>query len=238
MVADAVRSRIDHVAVAVRDLDRALGYWGDTVGGGLVTRETNDSFHSAQVRFAGGGKLEVLAASPKAGDGGFVTRFVERFGGAIHHVTLKVEDLGEAIDTVRAGGYDVVDVQTTAPHWREGFLRPSQVGGLIVQIAWTPHDDRSWGRRHGVDPQPPAADAPRLLGPSLAHPDLAAARALWSLLGADVDAQADRLVCRWSDSPLDVVIERGDVARPLALRFDGTVAPAPPGMETPQLETV
>jgi methylmalonyl-CoA/ethylmalonyl-CoA epimerase len=232
MVAAALRSRLDHVAIAVRDVDRALAYWGDTVGGGLVAREINPTFHSAQVRYDGGRKLELLAPPPGAEGGGFVGRFLERFGAAIHHVTVMVPDLGEALDTVRAGGYDIVDVQTTAPHWREGFLRPSQVGGLIVQVAWTPDDDAAWARRYGVVPQQPAPAAPRLLGLALAHPDLAQARALWSLLGARVDGD-DRLVCRWPDSPLDVTIERGRTAGPLALRFAGAVPSAPASMATP-----
>ncbi|CAN5877808.1 hypothetical protein BH23ACT10_BH23ACT10_28550 [soil metagenome] len=237
MIAGVLQSRLDHVAVAVHDVDRALAYWGDTVGGGLVTHETNASFHSAQVRYDGGGKLEVLAAPPDADGDSFVTRFLERFGAVIHHVTVKVPDLGAALDTVRAGGYDVVDVQTTAPHWREGFLRPSQVGGLLVQVAWTPDDDDAWARRHGVDPQLPAPSAPRLLGPALTHPDLATARALWSLLGAAVDDADDRLVCRWPDSPLNVTVERGDPPGPVALRFDGVVPPPPAAIDTPVVLT-
>lgn len=233
MIAATLQAQLDHVAVAVDDLDRALAYWGDTVGGGFVARESNDSFDSAQVRFAGGGKLEVLAAPAGAPERGFVARFLERFGHVIHHVTLTVPDIGEAIDTVRAGGYDVVDVHTAGAYWREGFLRPSQVGGLIVQVAWTAENDDGWARRLGLVPQPPAAFAPRLLGPTLAHPDLSAARALWTLLGADVDGTDDRLVCRWADSVLDIVIERGDDAGPVNLRFDGPVPPAPTAVRAP-----
>jgi catechol 2,3-dioxygenase-like lactoylglutathione lyase family enzyme len=236
MIAEALRARLDHVAVAVDDLDDALAYWSDTVGAGLVARETNDGFHIAQVRTRGGGKLELLAPPADDSDGGFVDGFLARFGPTIHHVTLEVADLGAAIDTVRAGGYDVVDVQNTSPWWREGFLRPSQVGGLIVQVAWTPEDDQSWARRIGSAATTPAPDTPRLLGPTLRHPDLSAAAALWSLLGADIDDGDDRLVCRWPDSTLDIVVRRGDNAGPVALRFEGAVAAAPEGFGMPQLD--
>lgn len=236
MIADALRARLDHVAVAVGDLDDALTYWSGTVGAGLVAREINDGFDIAQVRTRGGGKLELIAPPRHGAAAGFVTGFLTRFGPTIHHVTLKVADLGAAIDTVRAGGYDVVDVQNTSPWWREGFLRPSDVGGLIVQVAWTSEDDRSWAQRIGTTATAPAAGTPRLLGPTLEHPDLAAARVLWSLLGADIEDGHDRFVCRWPDSTLDVVVRRGDRAGPIALRFEGAVAAAPDGFGMPPLD--
>lgn len=232
MIADTLHARLDHVAVAVGDLDEALAHWCGAVGAGLVAREVNEGFHIAQIRTRGGGKLELIAPPP-AGDGGFVAGFLARFGPGIHHLTLKVADLGVAIDTVRAGGFDVVDVQNTSPWWREGFLRPSQVGGVVVQIAWTSEDDRSWARRIGTTVTSPAATAPTLRGPTLQHPDLAAAHALWALLGADVAVGDDLLVCRWPDSTLDVLLRRGDPAGPVALRLDGAVPPAPAGLDAP-----
>lgn len=236
MIAEALRARLDHVAVAVGDLDDALAYWSDAVGAGVVARETNEGFHIAQVRTPGGGKLELIAPPPDGGNSGFVTGFLARHGPTIHHVTLKVADLGAAIDTVRAGGYDVVDVQNTSPWWREGFLRPSQVGGLIVQVAWTPEDDRSWARRTGTAATAPASGAPRLLGPTLEHPDLSAAHTLWSLLGADIEDGDDRFVCRWPDSTLDVVVRRGERARAVSLRFEGELVSAPDGFGMPPLD--
>lgn len=236
MIGATLQARLDHVAVAVADLDAALDYWQATVGAGLVARETNDGFHSAQVRLSGGGKLEVLASPPDTSGDGFVDRFLARFGPTIHHLTLKVGDLGAALDTVRAGGYDVVDVQMAAAHWREGFLRPSQVGGVIVQVAWARHDDAAWARELGITPTTPTAAAPCLRGVTLAHPDLAAARELWSLLGAEVDGDDGQLVCRWPDSPLDVRIRQGDRAGPVALRLTRALPPAPPRVRLPPVD--
>lgn len=239
MIAAALDARLDHVATAVPDVGAALSHWCDTVGAGLVARGRNGHFHSAQVRLAGGGKLELLAPPPGSGPDNFVARFLDRFGPVPHHVTLKVDDLGAAIDTVRAGGYDVVDVQLAGTHWREGFLRPSQVGGLIVQVAWAPEDDAAWAARLGVTPTAPADGAPRLLGLTVAHPDLASARALWALLGADVTVGEGRLVCRWPDSPLDVEVVAGDPPGPVALRFAGAVpAPAAEGAPVPAIAVV
>lgn len=214
-----MRSRLDHVAVAVPDLGVAAGFWRHAAGGGLVGWERNPRFHSMQLRFTGGGKLELLAPAPEAGPDTFVRRFLQRFGPAIHHVTLKVADLHPALAAIRAGGFDVVDVDDRDPNWREGFLRPSQVGGLVVQIAATRGGDAQWAARLGHAPERPADDAPRLLGPTLAHPDLAAAAELWRVLGAQVADADGGLVCRWPSSVLDVVVRRTEPAGPRALRM-------------------
>jgi catechol 2,3-dioxygenase-like lactoylglutathione lyase family enzyme len=191
-----------------------------------------------QLRLAGGGKLELLAPAPGvAAAVDFVGRFLDRFGTAIHHVTLKVPDLHAAVAAVRAQGLDVVDVDDTDAHWWEAFLRPSQVGGLVVQLAWTRGGDAQWAARLGHAPEQPEDHAPRLLGPTLSHPDLDAAAHIWTLLGATVDPRDGCLVCRWPDSPLDVVVEREGSAGPRALRLAGAV-PAPPPDVAPPIATV
>ena len=230
-------ARLDHVAVAVADLGSAVDYWRG-VGGGLVGWDRNDRFHSMQLRLGGVGKLELLAPAPAAGADNFVRRFLERFGTAIHHVTLKVADLHVAIAAVRAQSLDVVDVADDDPFWCEGFLRPSQVGGLIVQLAWMQGDDAQWAARLAHAPERPADNAPRLLGPTLTHPDLAAAARVWRLLGATVDDGDGRLVCRWPASPLDIVVERGEHAGPRALRMGDALPPTTSPAIAPVVEIV
>ncbi len=148
--------------------------------------------------------------------------FLARFGTAIHHITLKVPDLHDALATLRAAHLDVVDVQDTDDWWQEGFLRPSQMGGLIVQIAWSAASDEEWAERVGIAPTPPRDDAATLLGPTVRHPDLDRAAALWSLLGATVEPQGEALRCTFPDSPLDVRVEQGDPAGPTVLRLRDT----------------
>ncbi len=219
----ALTSVLDHVAIAVPDPDAAERRWVEQLGAGAVSRGSNGIFDSRQVRFAGGGKLELLSPSAgSASDGGFVRGFLARFGTAIHHVTLKVPDLHDALATLRAADLDVVDVQDTDDWWREGFLRPSQMGGLIVQIAWSAASDEEWAERVGVAPTPPRDDAATLLGPTIRHPDLDRAAALWSLLGATVEPQGETLRCTFPDSPLDVHVEQGAPAGPTVLRLRGT----------------
>jgi len=221
IMSDGLTAQLDHVAVAVPDWETAQRRWRDELGGGIVAWGDNAVFASRQLQFANGAKLELLRPTSTDPDN-FVRRFLRRFGSVVHHVTFKVPDLGPALEVVRAGGLDVVDVDLGGDVWREGFLRPSQVGGLVVQVAWSGHTDQEWAASIGHIPEPPAPRAAELLGPTLRHPDLDRARALWTLLGATITEEAGALCCRWPDSPLDIVIEQGGPAGPVALRMRGT----------------
>lgn len=208
----------DHVAVAVHDLDAAATRWQGELGGvWLGPRWSGGGFGTRQMRFPNLGKLELL--EPDAADG-FAAGFLARFGPRIHHLTIKVPDLLEAIATVEAAGYDVVDVSTARDEWHEAFLRPSQVGGMIVQIARSLHDDEGWAQLAGDRLPPVGPGAPALLGPTLTHPDLTAARRLWTTLGAELEADGDGFVARWGDAPISVRVLPGDDAGPVGLRFD------------------
>jgi catechol 2,3-dioxygenase-like lactoylglutathione lyase family enzyme len=217
-MADRIDAVLDHVAIAVADWRPAEGRWRDQLGAGRSAVGTNAVFSSRQLQFANHAKLELLSPAGENADN-FVRRFIHRFGSAVHHVTLKVPDLHEALEILRAAGLDTVDVRDDVAYWKEAFLRPSQVGGMVVQIAATPFDDDDWAAYTGFDREGPQNGAADLLGPLLRHPDLDRARDVWAALGAEVVATDDGLRCTWPQSPLDIVVERGEPAGPAALRM-------------------
>ena len=219
----------DHVAIAVPDIEAAAGRWRDELGGAWLmpaTPSEEAGFAWRQLLFNGGAKLELLEP---LGPESFAGRFLARFGSTIHHVTIQVPELLPAVEVVRAAGYDVVDISTYGDIWHEGFLRPSQVGGMIVQLAWSGRTDEEWIALSGVKTEEPASSGATLLGPTLRHPDLDAAARLWTTLGASVtraatDGARDEttaLDVTWPSAPLTIRIERGDVAGPVGLRFEG-----------------
>lgn len=230
---EALESVVDHVAIAVPDPDRAEARWRGRLGGAPVFAGEGRGFAFRQLRFAGGGKLELL--SPRGP--GFVSAFLDRFGSRVHHVTLKVPDVAAALPVLESHGLDPVDVDLTDPAWHEAFLRPSQVGGLVVQIAWARDDDAALAAGQGNGDGLPGPAAATLHGPLLRHPDLATAARLWTSLGADVTHEDTRLHCRWHDAPLDLLIEPGTPVGPFALHLTGTPAlPADPTLG-PAVET-
>jgi catechol 2,3-dioxygenase-like lactoylglutathione lyase family enzyme len=220
----AIDARPDHVAIALPAIDPALVRWHDELGAGRVSRFHNhDVFRGMQLRYANGAKLELLCPSERdPSPDNFLRRFLERFGTRVHHVTLKVPDLAAAIDDLGRSGLEVVDVAMSDPYWKEAFLRPSQVGGIVVQVAQAAHDDGEFARRVGFEQTTPRDDAASLLGPLLVSDDLDRIGAVWAALGGDVERDGDGLLVRWPDAPLTVAIAAGDEAGALGLRFTGT----------------
>ncbi len=219
---------LDHVAVAVADLDAARAWWVAR-GARPLAGISLATFSTEQLRLSNHGKVELI--SPGRGEGGsFVDGFLRRFGsGTVHHITLKVPaPLTDAVGHLQRAGLDVVDVATDDPHWHESFLRPSQVGGVIVQVAWADGTDEDFARRSGrPTPAPVDPDAPALQEVVLGHPDLDRARSVWQLLGAEVaDAGPEALQATFVGSPITVRIRRHDIAGPLGLVMKGLPASA------------
>lgn len=216
----AVTAVPDHVAIAVHDIDAAAKRWHDDLGGGWATGRLDQPrapFATRQLSYANGARLELLQPLGE----GFAQAFLDRFGPRIHHVTLKVDALLPAVDALRDEGLDVVDVFAQGDVWHEGFLRPSQVGGLIVQVAWAGRTDQEWARMLGATIEPPREDAVALAGPTLTHPDPEQAAEVWALLGGDVTMRGGAAMIAWAGSPLTVRIEPGPTAGPVGLRFAG-----------------
>jgi methylmalonyl-CoA/ethylmalonyl-CoA epimerase len=116
----------------VRSIKAALPLFRDALGGEyLMGGDQGGAWRWVQFRYAGGGKVELLEPLGE----GFLSRFLERRGEGLHHVTFKTADIDAAIARVESLGYELVDVHLDDPHWKEAFLRPSKAHGTLIQIA-------------------------------------------------------------------------------------------------------
>jgi methylmalonyl-CoA/ethylmalonyl-CoA epimerase len=173
--------QLDHVAVAVPSIERARARWIDELGGADLHGGDGGVYEIHHYRYANGAKLELLQPSPHSslseygptGPPGFVERFLSKRGAWAHHITFKVGSLESALDQVREHGLDAVDVNLTDPMWKEAFLRPSQVGRIIIQLAWSTFHDEDWARFSGQPVPHPPAGAASLVGPLLGVESLA-----------------------------------------------------------------
>jgi methylmalonyl-CoA/ethylmalonyl-CoA epimerase len=133
-----VKLEFDHVAVALHAIKPALKLFRDGLGGEyLMGGDVEDTWRWVQLRFPGGGKVELLEP---LGDG-FLSRFLEKRGEGLHHITFKTDDIHAAIADLEARGYELVDVDIEDPHWKEAFLRPSKSHGTLIQIAQSSASD-------------------------------------------------------------------------------------------------
>ena len=138
------RLELDHVAVAVHSIKQALTLYRDALGGEyLMGADAGDTWRWVQVRFPGGGKIELLEPLGE----GFLSRFLDKRGEGLHHVTFKTDDIEAAIAQVTELGYELVDVSLDDPDWKEAFLRPSGAHGTLIQLAQPSGTDEDAAQR-------------------------------------------------------------------------------------------
>ncbi len=129
--------RIDHVAIAVRSLEEALRFWGETLGLGVRAIETVDSEGvTVALLPVGSSALELL--EPRGADSP-VGRFLARRGPGLHHLTLELEDFDAGLERWRARGLELVGggPRTGAAGRRVAFLHPRSTGGVLLEVAET-----------------------------------------------------------------------------------------------------
>jgi methylmalonyl-CoA/ethylmalonyl-CoA epimerase len=133
-------SAIDHVGIAVSDIDAALALYGDALGMPLVHRETvSDQGVDAALLDVGDGHVELLAP---LGPDTPVGKFLARNGAGLHHVAYRVADVAAALQTARAAGLRLIDEtpRTGIRGSRVAFLHPAATGGVLTEIVQPAED--------------------------------------------------------------------------------------------------
>jgi methylmalonyl-CoA/ethylmalonyl-CoA epimerase len=133
-----VFDRIDHIGVAVEDLEAALALYSGPLGLSGVHRETvAEQGVEAALLDVGDGHVELLA--PLDPDSP-VGRFLNRRGPGLHHVAYRVQDIDAARQDARAAGLRLLDEQsrTGIRGSRVAFLHPKATGGVLTEIVQPP----------------------------------------------------------------------------------------------------
>ena len=132
--------------MAVHDVAPAAELFRDVLGAEFLMggNNTEQAFRWVQYRFPGGGKIELVTPLGE----GFVSRFLNKRGEGVHHLTFKAGNLPEQVTRLRSGGVEPVQVSLDDPHWREAFIHPRQAHGVLIQIAESFHEDEEVSRRH------------------------------------------------------------------------------------------
>ena len=126
--------RIDHLGIAVKDLESALGLWRDHLGLEVTFTEVVESQKVKVAALAvGESRIELLEPTDPESP---VARFIEGRGEGVHHVALAVDDIGLALQEARAAGLRLID---ESPRRGAGgaliaFLHPKSTGGVLVEL--------------------------------------------------------------------------------------------------------
>jgi methylmalonyl-CoA/ethylmalonyl-CoA epimerase len=136
-------TRIDHVGIACRDLEKSIGFYEATFGLVVAGREENaaQGVREAMLRVADApaGTSYVQLLEPLGPDTP-VGRFLARRGEGIHHVGYGVDDIEAALDSIGATGVRLIDARPR--HGSMGasiaFLHPGDVGGVLTELVQAP----------------------------------------------------------------------------------------------------
>ena len=126
--------RIDHIAVAVKDVDAGIASYQKILGAELIEK--------AELSIQGS---RMIGAYLKAGDGlivldgavdpsGFIAKFIERRGEGLHHIGIVVDDLDAYVRDLEAAGVRIPHRESLGPLRREILLSPKDLCGVVVQV--------------------------------------------------------------------------------------------------------
>lgn len=127
-------TRIDHIGVAVKDLDAAIKLYERSFEMELVHRERVESQGVEAVLLdVGDGHVELLAP---LGDDTPVGKFIVKKGEGIHHVAYAVEDIDSALVQAKANGLKLIDKEprTGIRGSRVAFVHPATTGSVLTEI--------------------------------------------------------------------------------------------------------
>ncbi|MBV9367636.1 MAG: methylmalonyl-CoA epimerase [Solirubrobacterales bacterium] len=127
-------STIDHIGVAVEDIDAALSLYRDTLQMPLIHRETVEAQGvDAALLDIGGSHIELLQP---LGPDTTVGKFLARRGSGLHHVAYRVPDIVRALSTLNAAGLRLIDERprTGIRGSQVAFIHPSSTGGVLTEI--------------------------------------------------------------------------------------------------------
>jgi methylmalonyl-CoA epimerase len=126
--------RLDHIGIAVDNLEEQLPFWAEALG---LTVSAIETVESEQVKVAflpvGESRIELLEATTPESP---IARHLERRGPGVHHLTFEVGDLDRALEALRGAGVQILGdgARVGAGGHRVAFLHPKSAGGVLVEL--------------------------------------------------------------------------------------------------------
>jgi methylmalonyl-CoA/ethylmalonyl-CoA epimerase len=126
--------QINHVAVVVDDMEKALGFWRDALGMELHALRDVPA-EKSQVAFLPlpGSELELV--HPTSEDSG-IARFLAKRGPGMHHLCLEVDDIEAMMAQLKARGVRLINEEPrqTSDGKKYAFIHPESAGGVLVEL--------------------------------------------------------------------------------------------------------
>ena len=126
--------KIDHLGIAVKDMQAGKTFWRDILGLGFEGTETVAE-QKVTTGFFPVGESEVELLESTAPDGP-VAKYIEKRGQGIQHVAFRVDDIDAALRELKEKGVRLIDetARRGAGGARIAFLHPKATGGVLVEL--------------------------------------------------------------------------------------------------------
>lgn len=134
--------KIEHIGIAVDDLQSAVGIYEALLGVPCYKRETVDSEKVETAFFrTGESKIELLGATSSES---VIARFVEKHGSGLHHIAFEVPDIEAELDRLRNQGFTVLNERPKpgADNKLVAFIHPKNCEGVLVELCQTVNSDQ------------------------------------------------------------------------------------------------
>lgn len=126
-------TKVNHVAIAVSNIDGALSFWRDGLGL-AVSKIENVPSQKSTVAFIPVGDSEVELVQPTTDDSG-VAKFLAERGGGMHHLCFEVDALDEMLVELKAKGVRLInETALVLPGRKLAFVHPKSTGGVLVEL--------------------------------------------------------------------------------------------------------
>jgi methylmalonyl-CoA/ethylmalonyl-CoA epimerase len=131
-------SAIDHVGIAVPDLDAAIAFYTTTFGGRVERREHNGDqrIDEAMIVFDPGASAARLQLIAPAGPGSTIGRFLDQGGSRLQQMAVRVPDVDAAADALRRRGIRLLydEPRSGTAGSRINFVHPKDAGGVLIEL--------------------------------------------------------------------------------------------------------
>ncbi len=125
---------LDHVAIAVNDLESSIGFYRDVLGFRLTER-----------RETKGNRTAMISAVLEAGPVTFVlvqgttpesqvSRYIQHYGPGVQHIAIRVENLEETVGELQAEGFEFDTTIINSPGLRQIFTKRDQGSGMMLEL--------------------------------------------------------------------------------------------------------
>ncbi len=133
--------KIDHLGIAVNEIESSLEFWRDALGlENVHTEEVEEQMVRVAMLPIGATNIELLEPTS---DESPVSKFIAKRGTGIHHIAVEVEDIEASLDKLKSAGMRLID---EAPRIGAGgcliaFVHPKSTGGVLMELVQKPKEE-------------------------------------------------------------------------------------------------